>query len=100
MTRECHSKLRCSGCGKKHHVSLCHEDSLGTGKSSGLGQGVESSPREATAGAEPQAPKLNVNAPPFPHQNTTSLYVAVNKTVLLQTALATIGHPHQPTVSQ
>ena len=52
---------------------------------------------EATAGAEPQAPKLNVNAPLFPHQNTTSLYVAANKT---QTALATIGHPHQPTVSQ
>ena len=70
MTRECHSKFRCSGCGKKHHMSLCPGDSLGMGKSSGLGQGVESSQREATAGvqsSEPKHPcKLNVNAPPFP----------------------------------
>ena len=40
MTQECHSKLRCSGCGKKLLVSLCSGDSLGMGKSSG---GVEPS---------------------------------------------------------
>lgn len=44
--------------------------------------------------------RLNVNAPPFPSQGTTSLYVAASKTVLLQTALATICKPDQPTVCQ
>ena len=45
-------------------------------------------------------PGLNVNAPPFSSQDTTSLCVTASKTVLLQTALTIIHNPNHPTISQ
>ena len=43
---------------------------------------------------------LNANAPPYPPQPTTSLYVTTNKTVLLQTARTRICNPNQPAKSK
>ncbi len=41
---------------------------------------------------------LNVDAPRFSSQNTTSLYVTTSKTVLLQTAQASVCNPRQPAI--
>lgn len=58
-------------------------------------------------GSEPAGPsqqdgaRLNVNAPPFSSQGTsTSLYATSNQTVFLQTALTTLHNPTQPAIHQ
>ena len=106
MSRECRSKLKCNKCSRRHHMSICSGESVGTRGSSnrtsgaGTAQGVPAASgrraqnQEAGAGGT----GLNVNASAFPPQNTASLYVTSNQTVLLQTAWTTVQNPSQPTV--
>ena len=44
--------------------------------------------------------KLNVDAPPYSAKNNTSLCVAANRTVLLQTAITTVLNPDKPNISK
>jgi len=90
LSRECRSKSRCSKCAKKHHTSICMGESSGAGRSLNRDQGAESSqsgpkvnsPVGQSQDAAASGSRLNVNAPSFPAQNTTSLYVTTSKTVV------------------
>ena len=107
ISKECHSKIRCSKCGKRHHNTICFGEKNETGKPAGMNEGatsVQQGVHNSSKGpntSEENGSKLNANAPSFPpQQKTMSLYVSTNKTVLLQTALTTICNPNRPTVTR
>ena len=85
-----------------------HGEELWDRKLSSQHQGVEPSqkglsmtnPVGQSQEAASSGSRIKMNAPPFPSQNTTSLYVTANKTVFLQTALTTVHNPNQPTIFQ
>ena len=88
------------------HPSM-HGGELWSGRRAGQGHGAESSHSGSSVNSQadqsrkpvPGESGLNVHAPPFPPQNTTSLYMTANKTVLLQTACTDDNTQPQPAIS-
>ena len=107
MGRECHSKAKrrsCHGkhCHGKHHTSLCHKKSpsksstsAGT-KRSETTQLITNTDHAQGRVSSIDRRSLNPEAQPFEHgSNTTAISCLVEgrKTVLLQTAIATLHNP-------
>ena len=77
ISRECRSRLRCSKCSARHHVSIC-------------GQVSNEGPIPVAGSAS-----LNPGAPPF-QTPTSTLYISTSKNVLLQTAQVVLYNPEKP----
>ena len=103
VSRDCHSRSKCSQCGGKHHPSICAkglhpndnvQPKLATTNSSQAGppaSGVSSTRTESVQST------LNVAAPTFQSQApATALWVRSDQAVLLQTARASVFNPHAP----
>ena len=115
ISKECRSKLRCTKCNRRHHVSISLGDNPTTGDS---GQATTTRAGRSTTGGtdrnssggavgnagggsqnngtQSNGSGLNANATPFPPKST-SLYVAANNTIFLQTALTAVQNPEDPT---
>ena len=73
ISKECHSKIRCSKCGKRHHNTICFGEK-NEGKPAGMNEGatsVQQGVHNSSKGpntSEANGSKLNANAPSFPPQ--------------------------------
>ena len=112
LSRDCRSTNHCRHCRGHHHTSICRGSVYSRG-SSDHHPPQASPPSSGTAvnGAQTSETLLGLNVPPHAQSTlnpsapaftspptSTSLYTNANKTVLLQTALAEIGNPHDPTL--
>ena len=112
LSRDCRSASRCRGCRGRHHTSICESSSApklinrGSSQSHTPNSGTStvapnqtSAPPEPTCSAPPitMHSALNPSAPPFtPPSSSTSLCTSANKVIFLQTALAEVNDPRNP----
>ena len=91
--RECRSRGRCRVCNGKHHVSLCQVDKTGSPAQSK----PDSQPMQLSVQSNSHN-QLDPRAPSFKAKSdsTTSCLAENGKTVLLQTARATLYNPTSP----
>ena len=94
ISRECRSRVRCSGCGGKHHLAVCYKlsttESVSTNSTQSAGNvSSDPTPREAALnpGASPFQPNTSAN---------TTMLVDGRGAVLLQTAKMSIYNPINP----
>ena len=117
ISRNCHSSNRCRTCTGRHHTSICDSptgqptgdrctspsqpprDGSSLTSFSGTKPVVPSLDRSPLASTSTAVPQLNPSAPVFTSPSTaTSLYVDSNKAILLQTALAEVSNPRNPSL--
>ena len=90
LARECRSRSRCSKCGGRHHIAICPDAPTTSPK-------LHHVPTSSANSAQTSSPaSLNPNAASFTTPTTTSLLVGTKKTMMLQTARATIYNPTAP----
>ena len=89
--RECASGSRCTKCEGRHHVSICY----GTRQADNGPSDTPSQPHQAPS--EQTHPQSTSQPKP---ETTPSLYTESNKTVLLQTARATVFNPGNPSLQR
>ena len=96
ISKDCRSKFKCPKCGGRHHLSICLKAHDREGHS-------EPSTRPLTGSSSNQTPsqRLDPEAPTFvaPPAASTTMYVNASKTVLLQTARASVYNPQDPQLS-
>ena len=81
LVRQCRSKSRCTGCGGRHHVSICAKPAAP--------DPPQENPSTTTTG-------LNPSAPSFDPPTIPSLLVNAKGPVLLQTAKVKLFNPDRP----
>ncbi len=100
--RDCRSRLKCSRCGARHHVSICAQplasEGSGTPPVAVAPSKPASTPRPAPVAESTSHVALNPNAPPF-QAPTSSLYVSTSQNALLQTAQVILYNPEVPDVT-
>ena len=85
LAKDCRSGSKCMHCKGSHHASICVR---------GFG-GSDSKKRQTNdPGLDPCAQPFT----PASHTSSASLYSGTNQSVLLQTAIATVFNPEDPTV--
>lgn len=94
--RECRSNQKCRKCGGKHHVSICYR-----GQAQAPPKGGDKSGSNPTrSGSNSTRSEADSGRSGFEYatgpSSTTSMYVDSGKTVLLQTARATVFNPLDP----
>ena len=118
LSRNCRSTNRCRTCNGRHHTSLCNSAVGQPTGDSCVSRSRSQPPREGTSlttlsGTEPpmpslnpsahahstSVPTLNPSAPAFTSSTATSLYMDSNRAILLQTALAEVSNPHDPSLT-
>ena len=90
ISRDCCSKLGCSRCRARHHVSVCTQGSACTPAEPPVNVPTLEN-RPATAGTTTHT-TLNPDATPFSASHST-LYIGANRSTLLQTAQVTLYNP-------
>ena len=94
--RECHSSLRCSACGRRHHVSICSRSSISNFDPSKAPQNLkQSSATFQGASTPPHSTKASLTNQPA----VVTMFVGVRMPVFLQTANVMVYKPGDPTVA-
>ena len=109
LSRDCHSQGRCHTCKGRYHSSICsnpaerESDARQTPQHPSTGNGatlnVTNSPATQLNPDAPvytATPPVNSSGPTVQPPTTLSLYAGSSKTVLLQTAVAEVVNPRDP----
>ena len=89
LSRNCRTTNRCRNCGGRHHTSICAPRQRDNERPTTT-QPRSVSTIETTSSLNPSAPEFNPSTP------KSSLYVDTSQAVLLQTALAEVCNPSNP----
>ena len=89
ISRNCRSKLGCSHCGGRHHVSVCTRDT--PAEPPGKVPDIENRPSSGSKTSTTTHTALNPDATPFSSHST--LYVGSSRSTLLQTAQVILYNP-------
>jgi hypothetical protein len=100
LSRDCRSRNRCRTCGRRHHSSICGNLAE---RDPGPRRPAQHPPSGDGAALNVTNPQLNPDAPVFTSTpptvqppTTSTMYVGANKMVLLQTAVAEVTNPRDP----
>ena len=97
LSRQCQSTSNCRLCKGRHHTSICGNPSNSPSQPTNASTPSTSTQSNSTTST---VPAQNPQAPAFTSTPTsTSLYVGSSKAVLLQTALAEVYNPTNPSLT-
>ena len=98
ISRECRSPRKCPKCAGRHHISICPRNHSSDASRSSIESSVSQPEPTGVPGAT--KPGLNPNATAFATPPTSvTMCAGVDKSVLLQTAQATVYNPQKPQLS-
>eukprot|EP00731_Ephydatia_muelleri_P027563 Em0019g436a len=93
--RECRSSLRCSACGRRHHISICSGSSTWNSDPSKAPQRSKLSSAISQGASTSHSTKTSQTSQPA----VMTMFVGVRTPVFLQTANVMVYRPGNPTVS-
>ena len=93
--KECRSSLRCSACGRLHHISICSGSSTGSSDPSKASQRSKLSSATSQGASTSHSTKTSQTNQPA----VMTMFVGARTPVFLQTANVMVYRPGNPTVS-